>query len=252
MKTKRLYVATIADDHAELAKKYGLGIELDQFTYAPYMEPPKYAEKEEKMRESMACSDRFVLHAPFADICAAAIDPLVEEVSRRRYQQAFELAYAHGVKRIVIHSGYINGVYHPDWYPKKAAAFWRDFLADKPDDVQLLIENVMDDIPGPIANCVAALDDPRCRICLDIGHAAVHGKVPVADFISAYAPYLAHVHIHDNDGTFDQHYPLGQGSLPLQELIEAIEKEAKPTYTLENTHAADSLIWLEERGIELA
>ena len=249
MDRKRLYVATIAEDCVQLAAEYGLGLEVDEFTTAENMDGDAYIRVKRELESKLNVSDRYLLHAPFAELCPAAIDPLVAEAAWTRYQQAARIALEHGIKKMVVHSGYIRGIYYPEWYREKAAAFWRRFLSDKPEDFQLLVENVMDDEPFPLLESVELTADPRCRICLDIGHAAVHGRVPVTDFISSFAPYLAHVHLHDNDYSFDRHLPLGQGRLPFLKLLEAIEKTAAPTYTLENMTAQQSVRWLLEQGI---
>ncbi len=48
------------------------------------------------------------------------------------------------------------------------------------------------------------------------------------------APYLRHMHLHDNDGVADKHLGLGVGSIPWSELFAGLELlDLAPTFTLE-------------------
>lgn len=63
----------------------------------------------------MAGLDRFWFHAPFAELAPCAIDPLVRQVTEKRYRQAADLAQDLGVRRLVIHGGFVPQVYFPEW-----------------------------------------------------------------------------------------------------------------------------------------
>ncbi|MCR4962467.1 MAG: sugar phosphate isomerase/epimerase [Firmicutes bacterium] len=241
---ERLYIATIDEDAPELAKAYGTGLELDEFCTAVNMDEPNDLPWRKIVEEKMLSAQRFVFHAPFAELSPAAVDPLIGQVSRHRYEQIYAIVSGYGVKRMVVHSGFVPHHHYEVYYIGQSIKFWNDYLQDKPGDFQVLLENVLDWNPRLLAEVAAGVNDSRLRICWDIGHSFVHAKLPWQDWLEAYAPYLAHVHIHDNDGVGDQHKPLGEGSLPLREIIDAIEAVSHPTYTIENMQAANSLRWL--------
>ena len=245
---ERLHISTIDERAAGLARSRGLGLELADFCAALNLDQPERSKREAAMADRMSGLSRFVLHAPFCELTPCAVDPMIGEVSRFRYEQAAELASSHGVKRLVIHSGFVPNVYYPGWYMEQAPRFWREYLATKPADFELLLENVLDPDPGILTQTAAAVDDPRLGLCLDVGHAAVYSKRPVSEWIEAFLPYLRHVHLHDNDGASDLHLPLGAGTLPLLPWLAALE-QARPSYTLENMDAAPSLLWLERQGL---
>lgn len=245
---ERLHISTIDENADTLARSCGLGLELADFCTALNLDQPERSKREAAMADRMSGLSRFVLHAPFCELTPCAVDPMIGEVSRFRYEQAAELALAHGVKRLVIHSGFVPNVYYPGWYMEQAPRFWREYLATKPADFELLLENVLDPDPDILAQTAAAVDDPRLGLCLDVGHAAVYSKRPVSEWIEAFLPYLRHVHLHDNYGATDLHLPLGAGTLPLLPWLAALE-QARPTYTLENMDAAPSLRWLERQSL---
>ena len=46
---------------------------------------------------------------------------------------------------------------------------------------------------------------------------------------------LGEIHIHDNDGTTDQHLPVGEGNFPFRELLALVRrKNLRPILTIES------------------
>jgi sugar phosphate isomerase/epimerase len=63
------------------------------------------------------------------------------------------------------------------------------------------------------------------------------------------APWLCHVHLHDNLGEEDQHLPLGMGNIPMEAVLDTIIKFApRASFTIENMHCEESVRWLTEKG----
>ena len=244
---QRLHLSGM-DSHApELARKWGLGLEVTDFCYAPMLDDPATLPA---VREKMAGIDHFWLHAPFAELAPCAVDPLVREVTARRYRQALSAARQLGIRRLVIHSGYIPLVYFPEWFTEQSVAFWREFLPEVPEDMVLALENVMEPSPDTLVSIAAGVDDPRLGLCLDVGHAnTCVSRTPPLDWIAPMAPYLRHVHLHNNRGQEDLHAPLDEGTVPMQEIIGAVlERSPRATFTIENQDALPSLRWLARQG----
>ena len=244
----RLYIATISGDAKALAQAHGVGLELDVFCTAANMDPPDFDTWDAEARACLAASDHFVFHAPFAELCPAAIDPKVRKVVRGRFDQAFALASSYGIRRMVVHGGVIPHVYFPEWFVEQSVSFWKAFLEDKPADLELLIENVLEDDPKLQAEIITGIGDPRVRACLDIGHANVQSGLPLTAWVDTLAPYLGHVHLHNNHGNRDSHNALQDGSILVKDLLHRLrEKAPEATYTLEMMDsAASSLQWLLE------
>ena len=246
MKKERLFLSTIADDAVQTAREFGLGVELAQFCLAENMDktPPDVQASLDAALEV----PRRVLHAPFAELCPAAIDPLVREVTRRRYLQAAALAKRYGAEKMVVHSGFIPLVYYPEWFAPQSAAFWREFLNDV-DGLTLCVENVMETSPDALRQVAEQVNDPRLRICFDVGHAFCQSG-ELAPWLDALAPYISHVHLHNNHGTFDEHLGLPDGTLDMAAVIRQLEALApQATYTLEVRSARASVEWLLKEGL---
>ena len=246
MKKEQLYLSTIADDAAETAQAFGLGVELAQFCLAENMENTP-----QEVAESLDASlrvPRRVFHAPFAELCPAAIDPLVRAVTKKRYLQAAALAKRYGAEKMVVHSGFIPLVYYPEWYAPQAADFWRGMLCET-DGLTFCVENVLEESPDVLLRTVELVGDPRLRVCLDVGHAFCQSG-ELAPWLDALAPHLSHVHLHNNSGAHDEHRALFDGALDMAARIRQLERLApQATYTLEVFSARPSVEWLLKEGL---
>ena len=207
----RLYLSGIDSRAAELARENGLGLEIAAFCYAPNLE-----------------------------------DPAVLSAVR----QAADLAQDLGVRRLVIHGGFVPQVYFPEWYVEQSVLFWREFLRQLPQDMTVALENVMEPQPRLLAEIARQVDDPRLGLCLDVGHANTFvSRVPPLEWVAPMAPWLRHVHLHNNAGHDDLHDPLGQGTLAMEQVLDTIlELCPAATFTLENQDCGPSLAWLREHG----
>lgn len=241
----RLYLSGVDSRAAELARENGLGLEIAAFCYAPNLEDPAVLSA---VRSDMAGLDRFWFHAPFAELAPCAIDPLVRQVTEKRYRQAADMARELGIRRLVIHGGFVPQVYFPEWYVEQSVLFWREFLRQLPQDMTIALENVMEPQPRLLAEIARQVDDPRLGLCLDVGHANTFvSRVPPLEWVAPMAPWLRHVHLHNNAGHDDLHDPLGQGTLAMEQVLDTIlELCPAATFTLENQDCGPSLAWLRE------
>lgn len=233
----------------ELACAYDLGIELDQFCTAMYMDEPDFSIYDADARPMLSRAK--VFHGPFNELSPCAIDPRIGEVSMMRYNQAFDLMSSYGLKRMVLHGGFVPLVYFPIWYVEQSIPFWKKFLEDKPEDFTLYLENVMEPEPELLRDIVNGIDDPRCKLCLDVGHANITrvSSVPIEEWVRVCAPYLGHLHLHNNNGEWDYHKNLGEGSIPMEHILDLLD-ELAPDVSITFEHIDEteqSIRWYLEK-----
>lgn len=246
---KNIYLSTTDPNAHITAKKWGLGIELAEFCTAWNMDR-EFETVDPQVREKLRCSDRFVLHAPFNELFPCAIDPMIRDLAARRYRQAMELARSYGIRKLVIHGGFQPFMYYPVWYVEQSIVFWKEFVETVPEDTVLCLENVLETEPYMLRDIVAAVDDPRLRLCLDVGHVNAYSKIPVQTWLEDWAPYLSHYHIHNNDGSADTHQDLFAGTLEMAHLLKEIRRlTPDATLTLELYESEPSLEWMKEAGV---
>lgn len=245
----RLYLSTIGADSRALALRYGLGLEIAEFCTAENLDG-KADEYQSVVRRQMAGLNRFWFHGPFAELSPASIDPLVRQVTLHRYRQAVQMALGLGISRLVIHSGFIPLVYFPEWFVAQSVTFWREFLTDMPEGLTIALENVMEPGPEMLVEIVRQVRDSRLGLCLDLGHANTRvSRTRPADWVEPMAPWLRHVHLHNNEGDLDLHRCLGAGTIPMENLLDTLlDRCPYVTFTIENQNCEPSVAWLAERG----
>lgn len=248
MNRDALYLSTIDDTAHTLAKKHGLGIEIAEFCTPWYLDTD-FADIDPAVRKKLACSNRFVLHAPFSELFPCAIDPKIRAVAAERYRQVISVAQGYGISKIVVHAGFNPKIYFPVWFTEQSVVFWKDFIREIPEGMVFCLENVLEEEPAMLAEIIRQVDDPKLRMCLDVGHVHAYSPCSVFDWLTDCADLISHFHIHNNDASRDAHSQLFEGTLPMAKLLTVIEETCPTaTLTLELIEAAPSVDWLIQGG----
>ena len=108
---EKLHLSGIDSAAAQLSHRYALGFEVTAFCMAAALEDSAAVSAAEAETVDIA---RLWLHAPFAELHPCAIDPLVRDIAVKRYRQTVAMARRLGIRRIVIHDGYVPFVYFPE------------------------------------------------------------------------------------------------------------------------------------------
>ncbi len=249
----RIYIATFSELATETARRYGFGIEVNDFCISENLDPDKIEITLEAARAELeeTSSAHAIFHGPFTEIIPASIDHRAVELGMERLQQAYQAAFALGLNRMVVHSGYMPLLYFKEWHHEKSVFFWNQYLSDKPDSFHLYIENVFEDEPLMMKRLIEEIGDDRVQICLDIGHAnaMTSADYNILDWIRILGPYIGHFHLHNNDGTSDQHGSLTEGIMDMEAVFDAMDMYCGKavTMTIESRHSEDSARWINDR-----
>ena len=173
-----------------------------------------------------------------------------------------------GVRTYTMHIGaapnYTNGGVHTDDLRERSFRTLESLLPTAESlGMIIAVENAFEpsNTPEEVAGCIRHFNSPHIACCLDIGHAhimdagapraadAIHpgirekawnGRIvlkPFAETVSLLAPWIVTCHVHDNDGTSDQHLLPGDGNTDwpayMAELrqcprLESIQNETNP------------------------
>lgn len=255
---KKYFIATMGADFRKYVMDRDVGIELDFFCMAENLEGSRYDAVSREIRKLMdSCNisgEDMVLHAPFNELHPAAIDPGALELARRRMEQSYHVCEEFGIKKMVVHSGYMPHVYFKSWHNERSVEFWTEFMSSKPEDFKLCIENVLEDEPYMMRDMLEAVrkdgGSGNIGICLDIGHANCISGVDAAQWIETLHPYINHFHIHNNDGQHDLHKPFEDGTMDVKALLDKAQQLCAPetTYTIEVMDCGDAVEWLTKGG----
>lgn len=160
-----------------------------------------------------ACGRVAALHGAFVDLNPASNDEEIAAVSRRRCRQSCALARELGARYVVFHAGafpYLRADAYLTPWAARTAAFYRELAAEF--DLTVCVENAQDIAPLALERLMLAAQDPRVRVCLDLGHAN-YTATPLTAWFDALGPYIGYLHLSDNGGVYDDHRPLGQGTV---------------------------------------
>ena len=152
------------------------------------------------------------MHGAFIDVNPASGDPDFRELSRKRCRESCEIASALGADNLVFHSSafpFLRGAYLNNW-ADTCAAFYEELAANYP--VRIYLENAQDVDPTPLRELMERLQSDRIGVCLDIGHVN-YTRVPLNQWFEKLGQWIGYLHLSDNLGHFDDHLPLGQGSV---------------------------------------
>ena len=248
MKKSNIYLSTIAADAVPIAHKFGTGLEIAEYCTAWNMDE-EFAGVDAAVQKKLEGISKSVLHAPYNELFPCAIDKKARALAADRYRQAITLAKRYGASKVVIHGGYNPWIYYPQWYVEQSVVFWKDFLREDP-GVQIVLENVLETEPQWLLDIVRGVDDERLKLCLDIGHVNAYSEIPVMEWLGIWASHISHFHIHNNEGTRDQHNGLCDGNIPMKDfLLRAEELCPNATFTLELMQDEPSMNWLTENGL---
>jgi len=201
------YVTDIGLDHVEFKREYLAG--------HPDTPGP---ERVRELAESYGVTITY--HAPFRDWNVGSYDETVRQDSVERVKQTLDDAATAGATGVVVHGGSVPRRY-PEWVQEQARENAHRSLAECAEYAQMVgvplcLENQPIDedtrryttTQSDLAAMVESVDVPPqyLSVTLDVGHAKINGHDWRA-FVDRFGDRIRVCHLHDNDGTADQHRP---------------------------------------------
>lgn len=196
-----------------------------------------------KLLDTLDYKPSLSIHAPFMDLSPGALDSKVRAVTIERFTHILKIAEILSATHIVFHSGYEKWNYNHkiDVWLQKSLLTWREIIkASKHLDIKIAIENIFEDNPENLKMLMQELGSERFGICFDSGHCNIFSSVTLDEWLTALAPYILELHLHDNDRKSDAHYPIGEGSFDFNKLFSYVRNK-QCLYTIE-THSPDMVI----------
>jgi len=251
-----LYCTDFSEKDMEIAKVNNMGLEILKYSDPNFIDA--FDKNHPQITQYLKGVSGASMHGMFHDTYHTSVDPLIRQVAKKRFIQSMEVATFHGINRVVFHSSYrkfLNGASTAavDTFLHSSVEFWKDIEKSIPQGMTVFIENVEDEDPEVFVQIFRGIDSPKIRCCFDIGHAFFGGRsVSLNRWIDVLRDYIGHVHIHDNNGSHDDHWPLGQGSIPLPGAINKIlHTVGEDTPFVLECNIEESLKWLRHIGYDV-
>jgi sugar phosphate isomerase/epimerase len=146
---------------------------------------------------------------------------------------------------VVLHPGFDRWRYGGQSRPWIDACleFFPPFLEQAERQQSLLVlENIFEETPETLAEVLRRLDSPWLGHCFDAGHWRLFAKCSMEKWFEVLAPWMRHLHIHDNCGDRDAHLAVGEGDIDFSRLFQLVGGlRNSPTMTLE-IHDCEALL----------
>ena len=106
-----------------------------------------------------------------------------------------------------------------------------------------MLENVYEHSPEDILILFENLEKQNVGFCLDTGHQSAFSRTSLTAWLDSLGQYLGQLHLHDNNGKFDDHLAMGKGKINFEAFFKALKaiKIAPPVITLEPHE--DGALW---------
>lgn len=196
---------------------------------------------------------RSTIHAPFMDLNPGSFEPLLRQATIHRFEQVLNAAEIVQPDVIVMHPGYDRWRYgdrQTDWL-ELALPVWQ--MVDRRAAAigcQIAIENIFDEEPSVLKALLETIDSPRFGHCFDVGHWNLFNNVSMAEWFAELGERIIHVHVHDNHGKHDDHFPIGDGNIDFDEYFRLMRQYAPTASYAIEAHDRNKVLVAHERLVK--
>jgi sugar phosphate isomerase/epimerase len=174
-----------------------------------------------------------------SDVNIGSIYEPMRAVAVREIAGAIDACREIGIPLVTVHPGFVTGIAFLAKgkvvdQTKRSLAELAPVAANN--SVDLVVENMP---VGINATCTTAeellevIGETELGVCFDMGHANTAGQV---DSLLKHVKRFRNVHLHNNDGTWDQHNAIDDGTADFAAVVRTIEGSGyRGNYIIEST-----------------
>jgi sugar phosphate isomerase/epimerase len=181
---------------------------------------------EEKVDDVTGSNDiRLQIHAPMSDVNIGSVYERMRLSAVDDILRTADFCRRHDIRVMTVHPGFYQGIAFLD-KPRVLSQTRRSLeeigAAAGEHSVSVAVENMP---KGINATCTTAdellsvVEGTGLGICFDMGHANTAGQI---EALLGRVDLFTNVHLHNNDGSWDQHNSIDQGSADVCEVVTAI------------------------------
>jgi len=181
---------------------------------------------------------QYQIHAPLSDVNIGSVHEPMRLAALNEVKETILMCHQLEIPLVTVHPGFVQGIAFLDRRralekTKESVNTLSDF--SKANSVEIVVEN----LPANInATCTTAsellevLESANLRMCFDVGHANTAGQV---DAFLKLADRFGNVHLHNNEGQWDQHNEIDRGSADIKKVVSALKQSYKGNFIIEAT-----------------
>ncbi|MBI5675276.1 MAG: sugar phosphate isomerase/epimerase [Nitrospirae bacterium] len=194
-----------------------------------------------ELKKILDYNPRLSIHSPFMDLSPAAIDLKIRDVTVQRFSDILSFAEILKASVVVFHSGYDKWKYdhRTDVWLEGSLETWGPLNKKAADmGVKIAIENIYEDEPENLRLLAEEMASENFGLCFDAGHFNLFSKITLTEWLDKTGRYIHELHLHDNDGTSDDHYAIGDGNIDFEAILSRLDGR-NCVYTIE-AHTVDN------------
>jgi sugar phosphate isomerase/epimerase len=182
---------------------------------------------------------RLQLHAPMSDVNIGSVYEPMRVVAVKEIASAIDACREIGAPIITVHPGFVQGIAflvkdRVIEQTKRSLVELAPIAIDN--SVDLAVENMPVGINGTCTTAEELLEvigESELGVCFDMGHANTAGQV---DDLLKHVKRFRNVHLHNNNGTWDQHNAIDDGTADVAAVVQTIEHSSYGgNYIIEST-----------------
>jgi sugar phosphate isomerase/epimerase len=181
---------------------------------------------------------RFQVHAPLSDVNIGSVHEPMRIAAVNEIKQTIMMCRQLEIPLVTIHPGFVQGIafLNKSKALEKTKESVKEIAAYALDQsVTVVVENLPANINATCTQAdelLEAIEGSGLGICFDMGHANTAGQI---DEMLRLVDRFKNVHLHNNDGQWDQHNKVDDGSADLSKVASVLKKSYRGNIIIEST-----------------
>lgn len=188
----------------------------------------------------------FQIHAAMSDVNIGSVHEPMRTVAVKEVASTVEACHRMNIPLVTVHPGFVGGIAFLDKgrvvEQTKRSLIELARIAEE-HSVEIAVENMPRGINATCteaAELVEVAQGAGLGLCFDLGHANTAGQV---EDLLRHVKSFKNVHLHNNDGSWDQHKVIDDGTADVAAAVSAIVKSGyHGNYIIESTDLSSGLI----------
>jgi len=193
--------------------------------------------KEGVKRATESTDMRFQVHAPLSDVNIGSVHEPMRRAAVNQITETISICRDLDVRLVTVHPGFVGGIAFLN--RARALEMTKESVKEiasvaEENSVEVVIENMPANINATCTTAdelVEAIEGTGLRICFDMGHANTARQL---DAMLALAERFGNVHLHNNEGQWDQHNVVDDGTADLGKVIAALRGSYRGNIIIES------------------
>lgn len=185
---------------------------------------------------------KFQVHAPLSDVNIGSVHEPMRLAATNEVKQTILMCHQLDIPLVTVHPGFVQGIAFLN--KMKAVEKTKESVRElagfaSQHSVEIVIENLPANINGTCTQATELLDvidSAGLRMCFDMGHANTASQL---DEFLKYVGRFGNVHLHNNDGQWDQHSKIDDGSADLRKVVSVLKQSYSGNIIIEATELSD-------------